>query len=184
MHPWKEWQHAGKVRKRTNSCCDWKTTKKNKMIFPVITLYQPWATWIMREWKTIETRTHNRFKSLNGTTILIHAGATTDGSELTTRNPYLTTQQILQDPDEVINGHILGSAFVFDFKLLNESHSEAALIDCKYTQRWGLFLENVHRFGVPIPVKGEMGIWYFDINTMQKVKKPKQIVPTLFNSSL
>lgn len=48
------------------------------MIYPVITLYQPWATWIMRGWKTIETRTHNRFACLDHKTILIHAGKITD----------------------------------------------------------------------------------------------------------
>lgn len=47
-------------------------------IYPVITLYQPWATWIMRELKTIESRTHARFNSLLYKTILIHAGQTTD----------------------------------------------------------------------------------------------------------
>lgn len=38
-----------------------------------ISLHQPWATFIAMKWKTIETRTHARFKSLVGQRIAIHA---------------------------------------------------------------------------------------------------------------
>lgn len=150
------------------------------MIYPAITLYQPWATWIMRTWKEIETRTHDHFKSLNHQTILIHAGKTTDSSDLAVKNPYLTTEQILYKPDEIINGVILGSAFVCDFGRLAGSHSKRALIDCTDTVRWGLFLRDIKVFDKPIPINGEMGIWYFDMETMQKVKKPQVDNPKLF----
>ncbi len=149
-------------------------------ILPVITLYQPWATWIMREWKTIETRTHNRFQCLKGQTILIHAGQKTDYSEVATKNNYLTWEQICYKPEELVNGFILGHVHVSGFKKLDVSHSKSALIDCEHTERWGLFLEKIHCFDVPIPVQGEMGIWYFDHELMQKVKKPKQQLPSLF----
>lgn len=141
-------------------------------IIPVITLYQPWATWIMRGWKTIETRTHDRFKSLKHKTILIHAGQRTDDSPLVIHNPYLTKEQILYNPEEVINGSILGSAFVSDFKLLNSENAKSSLIECD-TLRFGLFLSNIKKFDEPIPVKGEMGIWYFDMKDQKKVKKQK-----------
>lgn len=149
-------------------------------IFPVITLYQPWATWIMRGWKTIETRTHDRFSSLKGKTILIHSGMTVDGSDYVIRNPYLTTEQILFNPDEVVSGFILGSVYVAESKPLDHSHSKASLIDCEKTQRFGLFLENAFKFDQPIPVKGEMGIWYFDMSSETKVKKQKDSKLTLF----
>jgi hypothetical protein len=148
-------------------------------IMPVITLYQPWATWIMREWKTIETRTHNRFSSLVNKTILIHAGQKTDDSELVLLNPYLTDEQLAFDPDEVVNGVILGSAFVKDFMELSDRDSKGALIDCGTVKRFGLFLDHVNRFEKPIPVKGEMGIWYYNLDKMEKVKKPT-LQTTLF----
>lgn len=144
---------------------------ENSKILPVITLYQPWATWIMREWKTIETRIHNRFSSLNGKTILIHAGQRTDDSSLAIRNPYLTKEQILFNPDEVVNGFILGSAFVYDFMALTDHDSQKALIDCGTVDRYGLFLDQINKFQNTIPVKGEMGIWYYDIENKEKVKK-------------
>ncbi len=149
------------------------------MIYPVITLYQPWATWIMREWKTIETRTHNRFGCLLGKTILIHAGMNTDADAI--NNPYLTKEQLVYEPEEVVNGYILGSAFVKSFGKLSSAHSQKALIDCEKTDRWGLYLSNIDKFKEPIPVKGEMGIWYFDFNKMQKVLKPKIETNNLFN---
>lgn len=140
-------------------------------IMPVITLYQPWATWIMREWKTIETRTHNRFAGLKGKRILIHAGQKTDCSRHVWGNDYLSGEQLLQAPEEMINGFILGSAFVYDSRELTPEDAPKALIECE-TQRFGLFLSEIHWCENPIPEKGEMGIWYFDSDISQKVKKP------------
>lgn len=145
-------------------------------ILPVITLYQPWATWIMRKWKTIETRTHDRFKSLNGKTILIHAGMTTDPRAAGAYHTgYLTKEQLLLNPDEMVNGCILGSAVVCDFQKLTPDDAKNALIEC-YTERYGLFLRDIQKFDTPIPVKGEMGIWYFDIDKKEKVKKGKGLM--------
>jgi hypothetical protein len=144
------------------------------MILPAITLYQPWATWIMRGWKSIETRTHNRFACLKDKTILIHAGLTTDSSIAATHNPYLTFEQIKLNPDDMINGFILGSAYVRDYGNLVHCHSQNALIECGgLTKRYGLFLNQITIFEKPIPVQGGMGIWHFDMQTQQKVKKPK-----------
>lgn len=149
-------------------------------IIPVITLYQPWATWIMRGWKTIETRTHPRFACLLNKTVGIHAGQKTDDSDLTVKNPYLTKEQILFNPDEVVNGFILGSVFVNEFGKLNKLHSNRALIDCENTERFGLFLKDKDVFLEPISCKGEMGIWYYDLDKKEKVKKSKEENLTLF----
>lgn len=146
-------------------------------ILPVITLYQPWATWIMRGWKTIETRTHDRFKSLDGKTVLIHAGQKTDASAI--NNQYLTKEQLLHNPDEVINGFILGSAYVQYLGCLDPMDSVNALIECE-TLRYGLLLESINVFTEPIPVKGEMGIWYYDLVNKMKVKKPQEKALQLF----
>lgn len=141
------------------------------IILPVITLYQPWATWIVRGWKTIETRTHNRFSCLLHNRVLIHAGLTTDNSVLVTENPYLTHEQLIQKPEEIVNGYILGSVHVNYYGALNDMNSKASLIDCGTTRRYGLFLDNVQKFDNPIPEKGSMGIWYYDLTNKRKVKK-------------
>ncbi|MEC7753824.1 MAG: hypothetical protein VYB44_07325 [Bacteroidota bacterium] len=142
-------------------------------VLPAITLYQPWATWIMREWKLIETRTHARFSKLKGERILIHAGLSTDTSDLTVQNPYLTQKQIWQNPEEVINGFILGSVYVYDFKRLTAKDSQSALIDCSQVPRWGLFLKDIKPFKNPIPAKGSMGIWYYNLDSKEKVNRKK-----------
>lgn len=142
-------------------------------VMPVITLYQPWATWILRGWKEIATRTHDRFRSLEGKRILIHAGKKTDDSDAVIRNPYLTIEQLLYKPDEVINGYIIGSTLVQNFRLLNENDSIRALIDCGSVLRYGLFMNETLTFADPIKEKGEMGIWYYDLDNMRKVKITK-----------
>lgn len=147
-------------------------------IYPVITLYQPWATWIMRGWKTIETRTHNKFRCLKGHTILIHSGQTTDANAI--HNPYLTAMQLKHDPDEMINGFILGTAFVNDYKMLSEKHERQALIECLSIQRYGLFLVDIVKFGNPIFEKGEVGIWHYDLENKCKVKR-ERIIPQYLN---
>lgn len=146
----------------------------NENILPVITLYQPWATWIMRGWKSIETRTHDRFACLKGKTILIHAGQRTDDSEAVIHNPYLSKEEILRDPDEVVNGYILGTARVYNARWLWPTDSIWALIECE-TKRFGLELDAIKKFETPIPEKGEMGIWYYDLNNKCKVKKSKPV---------
>jgi len=142
----------------------------SETIFPVITLYQPWATWVVRGWKTIETRTHSRFSSLLGRTILIHAGMKTDLEAV--NNPYLLPEQISHKPEEMVNGYILGSAAVVAFRELNTKDEPAALIECS-TLRYGLFLSDITQWEQPYPAKGEMGIWYWDTAANLKVKKSK-----------
>lgn len=158
---------------------------KEQTIFPAITLYQPWATWIMRGWKTIETRTHNRFRCLKGQTVLIHAGKTFDSSEASIKNIFLSYQQLHGTRKENFEyGKILGSAKVVDFASLSKHDSGAALIDCEDTLRFGLFLSEVCYLPEPIPINGEMGIWYYDIETKMKMRKSppkKQIISNLFN---
>lgn len=148
-----------------------KNTGKN--IYPSITLYQPWATWIMREWKTIETRTHNKFGSLLGKRILIHAGLMNDSQAVNAfYHGYLSREKLLLNQEEMVNGYILGSVFVKAFGKCSSIHSKEALIDCGNTERFGLYLSQVEKFETPIACKGEMGIWYYDLDSMMKVKKP------------
>lgn len=140
-------------------------------ILPVITLYQPWATWIMFRWKTIESRTHNRFECLIGKTILIHAGMKNDKSDLVLKNPFLTESQINSSLINPINGAILGSVFVDKGgQIIFPNEERGALIKSDYPYRHGLWLKDTTPFEKPIFVKGSMGIWYFDMDTKEKVK--------------
>jgi len=128
---------------------------------PVITLWQPWAQWIMLGWKTIETRTHSRFASLENKIIYIHAGGKWDKSALNLARPYLTKEQIEQTIDIIpMKSAIICSAHISKFDLLNNTHSKDALIECN-TERWGLFLNDIKQIE-PIYCKGSQGIWYYN----------------------
>ena len=128
-----------------------------------ITLHQPWATWIAWGWKTIETRTHRRFKSLVGERIAIHAGKTWDGNAGTAARPYLVVYK--PNPGEVSpyhrRGWILCTAMVTEHRALDRDDSKAALVNCGRLLglRFGLFLSDVRPLADPIPCIGHQGIW-------------------------
>lgn len=143
---------------------------KEREIYPVITLYQPWASWVVWGWKPIETREHYRFNCLQHRRILIHAGLTTDKADCAVNNPYLTAEQNAMR-DNMPNGFILGSAYVKDTKILYAEDSKEALIDCSNTQRYGLLLTDIKPLDAPIKESGSMGIWYYDLANKQKVLK-------------
>jgi hypothetical protein len=145
------------------------------MIYPAITLYQPWAQFIMLGWKIIETRLHNKFACLNEKTILIHAGAYWDDDWFKLASHYLTHEQLfLMDTNIEVEPSILCSAKVYDYGTLNQSHSNDALIDCFGYNRKGLFLKDIEKTK-PFPVAGSVGIFYFDTITGKKVKKPENL---------
>lgn len=148
------------------------------MIYPVITLYQPWATWVVRGIKPTETRLHNRFQSLIGKTILIHAGQHMDAGAFV--GEFVTDEARQITLNEYPQGAIIGSVFVDAGGWLCSDDSAGALIDCHHAYgRYGLFLMEPKEFA-PIPEKGSMGIWYYDLDKKEKVKKNQIITPNLF----
>ena len=144
----------------------------------VITLWQPWATLIQWKWKTIETRTHDRFRNLVGETIGIHAGNYWDKHIYELAGPYLTDMQrseIGMIKEVFDNGHekgeIICTAEVDATGWLSPDDSQAALIECNCDwapNRFGLFLKDIQPIK-PIKATGHQGIWNFDI-------KPEEIV--------
>jgi len=147
--------------------------KDKQTIFKAITLYEPWASWVIMGYKTIETRTHDRLKNLKGQTIIIHAGQKIDKSDAAFNNPYLKKFEIEATYDIYMKpGHVLGTAFVADVGMLTHDHSKEAMIDCEEVLRFGLRLTDIDMFNEPVPVKGGLGIWYYDVIKKQKVKKP------------
>ena len=140
-------------------------------IIPVITLYQPWASFVILGWKTIETRLHKRFKSLEGKTIGIHAGKTYGSNEMCFK--YLSPEQNeIAKEGKFPCGVFLGTVHVDSFGKLDDSHSQNSLIDCGNYERFGLFLSQIKEYPNKY-VTGSMGIWYFDLDAMMKVKKTK-----------
>lgn len=136
--------------------------KASFVTIPVISLWMPWANWIMLEWKKIETRTHRRFAGLAGKRIGIHASQKWDDSAIQRALPYLTGEQIDKTQNFLrIGGAIIGTIYVPKFGPLSPEHAWAALIECE-TKRYGLWLEKPQIIPA-IPMRGKQGIWYADI---------------------
>lgn len=135
---------------------------------PVITLWQPWASWIALGWKTTETRTHNRLASLLGRRVFIHAGDKWDNQALYLAANFLSRHQRATTMDHYgVFGKILCSAVVTEHRALTVLDSPPALIDCGTTKRYGLFLSELQVI-IPIPAKGRQGIWYYNLQGEQR----------------
>lgn len=133
----------------------------------VITLWQPWATLISLRWKTIETRTHNRFKNLEGQTIAIHASKKWDTNWLSAAGNYINNgQQFLirkmYQENKIPFGKIICTGKVYTFRKLVSSDADKALIECD-SDRWGLFIYNVLILEKPIEAKGHQGVWNYNV---------------------
>ena len=127
---------------------------------PVISLWMPWANWVMLGWKSIETRLHPRFAGLAGKRIAIHAAQKWDDNALATAKPYLTYEQHAQSEGFLhTGGAILGTVEVSAHRSLHEEDAKCALIECSSVQRYGLILYSPQIIEA-IPAKGRQGIWY------------------------
>lgn len=136
---------------------------------PVITLHQPWASFIAWGWKTIESRTHPRLASLAGKRFYLHAGKAWDpncveGAGAALR--WMSREQVEQTMNQAfgIRGAIIALCHAGEHRLLSTVDSSAAMIDCGVNspQRWGLHIEWTSKLLLgTTPAKGKQGIWYF-----------------------
>lgn len=141
------------------------------MWIPILTLWRPWANWVALGWKPIETRTHDKFRSLVGKRIGIHAGAKWDRFAIDEARAWLTREQYLQTNEFLnVGSAIISVATVVEHRKLTAEDSKGALIDCDPTnmQRFGLILQNVTTIDA-IPIKGKQGIWYAEVPDVNPV---------------
>lgn len=132
------------------------------MLIPVISLWQPWASWVALGWKGIETRTHNRFSSLVGKTIGIHAALKWDVNAVRIAWDFLSGEQRRKTEEFLrVGGAIICTAHVAEHRRLELGDAPRALIEC-VTPRWGLVLDKIQAKEA-IPVRGKQGIWYFEV---------------------
>jgi hypothetical protein len=124
----------------------------------------PWAFWVAKGWKPIETRTHTRFASLVGRRIAIHAGQHWDVMAFDFASQWLTPEQVRftkeMAPD--LHGYVLATAFVEAHERLGVLQEKNALIECR-TPRWGLFLKEIRELETPFAAEGRQGIWKIEL---------------------
>ena len=134
------------------------------MNLPIISLWMPWAQWVMLGWKRIETRLHPRLQNLQGRIIGIHAAQRWDDSAMNAARPYLTEEQLWKSANFLkIGGCILGTVQALEHRELHANDSMHALIDCSATKRYGLVLADPKVVIEAIPARGHQGIWYHEI---------------------
>lgn len=134
-------------------------------MIPCITLYQPWASLIADGYKTIETRTHDRFKCLVGRYIGIHAGGKYDEDGFYAQDDArLAFIPLKYYDDNLPHSSIICTAYVEAHRLLEtETDYIAACLepeDPRDNPRYGLFLSDIQPVEPIIECTGKQGIWY------------------------
>lgn len=134
-----------------------------------ISLWQPWATFVTLKWKTIETRTHDRFKKLVGQRIAIHAAKTIDQNGILTLHKYRELNALdAQNLATYIvgnQGKILCTATIIQaewawFPVFRHRHEELEKqAMCDIEDRHLLFLEDIKPVYPAMPFKGHQGIF-------------------------
>lgn len=126
-----------------------------------ISLWQPWAQWVALGWKSIETRTHPRLRSLVGQRIGIHATRKVDRSALFAAERWLTDAQFEKTTHFPETSGIICTVKVIDFRALTPADESQAFIECA-TARFGLFLSDPHEFKLP-HIRGRQGIFTIEV---------------------
>lgn len=137
-----------------------------------ITIKQPWASMIANGLKSIETRSHTRFKNLLGRRVAIHAGLATDKNFWSYERFFPEEKKHLiskvwSEESEQMAGMVLATAKVYDIKKLSYQHNRFALTDCgMHRELTGLFLTEIYKLQHPIFMRGKLGLWDFELNRL------------------
>ena len=143
-----------------------------------ITLWQPWATLCFVKdprtglyLKTIETRTHDRFKGLVGQRFAIHAGKRwhKEGAEeairwiMKTHDWSRLRAEMLVISCRTPVGAIVGTVKGKAGHWLSPADSGRALCDCTTNRHlFGLTMTAQEKFDTPRLVPGKQGLWAWD----------------------
>lgn len=140
-----------------------------------ITLHEPWASWIAAGLKTIETRTHDRYKRLIGQRIAIHAGQRFDpdaiSEALCAYGPYGTMSGVVQyrisdAAKRTRHGEVVCTAHIYAARWLGPGDSVDALITCELgfsiIPLFGFFLTDVEVNNDRTVYRGRQGTWEWE----------------------
>jgi hypothetical protein len=133
-----------------------------------ISLWQPWATLVALKLKTIETRDHDRFKSLIGKRIAIHGAQRVDKEQ--TIKAIMELARTVLDIQNMLaivvlnRGRIVCTAMVDKAYWIHDpnptSRDEYAhRAMCEVTDKYCLFLKDVRLLKQPVAFRGRQGIF-------------------------
>ncbi len=125
----------------------------------VLTIKQPWATLIMQGDKRFEFRS---WKTKYRGDLLIHAGKGIDKEAMKRLAKYL--------PEKLEYGKILGKVKLVDciekspeFKELLLKENKDIYTKSSFQENYGWQVTDVEVFEKPIEVKGQLGLWNYNI---------------------
>lgn len=123
----------------------------------VLTIKEPWASLIVNGYKKYEFRS---WKTNYRGKILIHAGMSIEKDMLGNIKDYNI---------EINKGAIIGEADLVDCILVNEEFDkELRNIDKivygnNHINNYAWKLENIKKYDKPIPIKGKLGLWNYEV---------------------
>lgn len=122
-----------------------------------LTIKEPWASLIVNGYKKYEFRS---WKTNYRGKILIHAGMSIEKDMLGNIKDYNI---------EINKGAIIGEADLVDCILVNEEFDkELRNIDKivygnNHINNYAWKLENIKKYDKPIPIKGKLGLWNYEV---------------------
>ena len=126
--------------------------------------------------KTIETRSHDKFRCLEGQTIAIHAAKAYDNMargevlRFVRKELYAQCLSILDRERSLPTGAIVCTVRVVDARPLDSYHSDHALCNC--LGKFGLFLTHARIFYNPLPFSGKQGIFTVPDECLERRPRP------------
>ena len=137
------------------------------MSMPALTIWSPFGSMIAAGVKTIETRTHNRYSSLQGQRIAIHQGK----KQVPTDRVFTAARAVgasraatwlMYHSSECPRGHVIATAFVPTARALDGSIDDNVAACFETEGLYGLILTDIRQLEVPVKVKGQQGVWQWD----------------------
>lgn len=125
----------------------------------VLTIKQPWATLIMQGDKRFEFRSwQTKYRG----DLLIHAGKGIDKEAMKRLKKYI--------PEDMPLGKIIGKVKLVDCIKMSPEFKEMLLKEnneiytkSSFQENYGWQVENVEVFNHPIPVKGQLSLWEYEV---------------------
>lgn len=132
-----------------------------------LTIKQPWATLIIQGDKRFEFRS---WKTNYRGELLIHAGKGIDKEAMKRLKKYI--------PEDMPLGKIIGKVKLVDCIKMSPEFKEMLLKEnneiytkSSFQENYGWQVENVEVFNHPIPVKGQLSLWEYEVEENSKELK-------------
>nr|MBP3680355.1 ASCH domain-containing protein [Clostridia bacterium] len=132
-----------------------------------LTIKQPWATLIIQGDKRFEFRS---WKTSYRGDLLIHAGKGIDKEAMKRLKKYI--------PEDMPLGKIIGKVKLVDCIKMSPEFKEMLLKEnneiytkSSFQENYGWQVENVEVFNHPIPVKGQLSLWEYEVEENSKELK-------------